>query len=113
MNDKQLRSAFTIIKYLKDAPEADRQFIIHSLTPDEIKSLCKLVCIGLKSDVKRKPKDRAVIKKHKKLVVKMMNAKNAKDYGKIAGSASKMGAGFFLPLLLSLLGPIITKTILK
>jgi hypothetical protein len=113
MDDKQLRSASTILKYLKDAPEADRQFILHSLTPNEIESLCKLVCVGLKSDVKRKPRDRAVIKKHKKLVLKMMNAKNTKDYKKVAGSASKMGAGFFLPLLLSLLGPIITKAIVK
>jgi hypothetical protein len=113
MDDSQLRSAFTILKYLKDAPEADKQFIIHSLTPREIKSLCKLVCVGLNSDVKRKPKDRAIIKKHKKLVMKMMNAKNAKDFRKIGSSVSKTGGGFFLPLLLSLLGSIITKAIVK
>jgi hypothetical protein len=113
MNNSQLRSALTILKYLLRAPEHDKKYIFDRLTSDEIKAICKLTSVALARNIKRKPKDKANINKHKDIVLSLGKARTRKDYAKAHATIKRAGGGIISSILLSLLGGVISSAIAK
>jgi hypothetical protein len=113
MNNSQLRSALTILKYMLCAPESEKKFIFQSLSDDEIKGICKLASVALSRNVKRKPKHKALIAKHRGVVLSLARSRTPKDYKKARGTIKRVGGGIISSILLSLLGGVISSAILK
>jgi hypothetical protein len=113
MNNSQLRSALTILKYLLRAPESDKTYIFSKLSTEEIKAICKLTSVALSKDIKRKPKDKAVIKQNKEVVLSLARSRTPGDYKKAKRTIKRVGGGLISSILLSLLGGIISSAIVK
>jgi hypothetical protein len=113
MNNSQLRSALTILKYMLRAPEADKKFIFQGLSNEEIKAICKLASVALSRNIKRRPKDKALIAKHQDVVLSLARSRSPKDYKKARGTIKRVGGGIISSILLSLLGGVISSAILK
>jgi hypothetical protein len=113
MNNGQLRSALTILKYLLRAPESDKTYIFSRLSSEEIKAICKLASVALSKDIERRPKDRALIKKHKDVVLSLAKSRTPRDYKKARGTIKRVGGGLISSILLSLLGGVISSAIAK
>jgi hypothetical protein len=95
------------------APEADKNFIFNGLSNDEIKAICKLASVALSREIKRKPKDKALIAKHKGVVLSLAKSRTAKDFKRARGTIKRVGGGIISSILLSLLGGVISSAILK
>jgi hypothetical protein len=113
MNNTQLRSALTILKYLLRAPESDKNFIFARLSTEEIKAICKLASVALSKDIKRKPKDKALIKQNKEVVLSLARSRTPRDYKKARATINRVGGGLISSILLSLLGGVISSAIAK
>jgi hypothetical protein len=111
MNNGQLRSALTILKYLLRAPESDKAFIFGKLSDEEIKAICKLASVALSRNLKRSPKDKALIAKNKEVVLTLGRARTRQDYKKARTTIKRAGGGIISSILLSLLGGAITAAI--
>jgi hypothetical protein len=111
MNNAQLRSALTILRYMLRAPESDKTFIFSRLSDDEIKAICKLTSVALSRNVKRRPQDKAIIAKHKDVVLSLGKSRTRKDYQKARGTIKRVGGGIITSILLSLLGGAISSAI--
>jgi hypothetical protein len=113
MNNGQLRSALTILKYMLRAPENDKKFIFDGLSIDEIKAICKLTSVALSRKIKRRPKDKAVLTKHKDIVLTLGRARTRGDYAKAQTTIKRAGGGIITSILLSLLGGAISGAIAR
>ena len=112
LNNSQLRSALAILRYLISAPASDRDYIVRNLKKSEIKSICKLVSTTLcRKDIKRKQNQKALIKKHSKVVRTWSEARKPKDFEKVGGHFKKIGGGIITSILLSLIGSAISGSV--
>ena len=108
MNNVQIRSALSVLKYLISAPEKDKQFIIQNLTRQEIKNICRLTSEALSSDINRSASDKNEIRKSQRLITKLAKAKTPTQIKSVKKKIVRVGGGVLSTILLALLGGVVS-----